>query len=87
MLFTLCEDDFEVYSQTVKLILSERMEINNAYINTLLNTVITLPEKYMLTSAQIQKYGIIDLEKEKTAQHLQQLYHHEIYLPSNREID
>ena len=54
-----------MYSQTAKLILSERMEINNAYINTLLNTAITLPEKYMLTKAQIDKYGIIDLPKEK----------------------
>ena len=76
LLFTLCEDDFQIYSQTAKKILAERMEINNAFINTLLNTVITLPEKYMLTRHQITKYGIIDLEKENAAQNLQQLYHH-----------
>jgi hypothetical protein len=87
LLFTLCEDDYALYRGTAQRVLTSRLEINNNYINTLLNTVITLPEKYMLTRAQIERFGVIDLAQETQAHRLQQLYYMEIYLPSTRELN
>ena len=76
-----------MYQKLSKEILTNKLEINNSYINTLLNTVITLPEKIMLTEEQIKIYGIIDLEKELQQKNLQKLYNFNIYLPSNAELN
>ena len=85
LLFTMSEDDFKLYDQTVRQVLSNRLEINNNFINTLLNTVITLPEKYMLTKHQIDTFGLIDFEGQKGQ--LQKLYHLDIYLPSTKDLN
>lgn len=87
MLFTLCEDDLTLYQQTTKFALTERIEINHSYINTLLNSVVTLPEKYMFTKEIAEKFKIVDLEKEVSLGNMQKLNNHQIYLPSTNDFN
>ena len=87
ILFSLCEEDVNFYNEIVKEILTAKLEINSSYINLLLNTVITLPEKYMITKQQVDKYGFIDLEKEEKEGALQKLCNAEIYMPSSRKLN
>lgn len=87
LLFNICEDNYKVYVETTEFVLKERIEINHNYITNLLNSVITLPEKYMLTSNNIQQYGIIDLEAELAQNNLQRLNGLPIYITSTREFN
>jgi hypothetical protein len=46
----------------MRFILIEKIEVNHNYITTLINSVVTLPEKYLLTDYIIDKYSIVDLK-------------------------
>lgn len=49
LLFAILEDSYEQFEKTTRYILEERLDINNNYINVLINTIISLPEKYIIT--------------------------------------
>ena len=68
----------------MEFILNNKIEMNHTYITTLINSVVTLPEKYMLTDHIVDKYGIVDLKKEEEEHRVQKLYHQNIYVSSTR---
>lgn len=76
-----------LYTGTAEFILRERVEINHSYVNTLLNSIITLPEKYMLTQAQVDAFCIVDLQRELQDGRLQKLDGQDIYLPSTEDFN
>jgi hypothetical protein len=43
LLLALSEDNYSKFTDTAEFVLSERVEINHTYINTIINSVIALP--------------------------------------------
>jgi hypothetical protein len=60
LLFILQEDDYEKLSAVAASVLELQGELNHSFVHLLINSIITLPEKYLLTQAAIDRYAFID---------------------------
>lgn len=81
MLFELWEDDFDTCTQLLEWILKERLELQNSYVQLLSASLITLPEKYLISEEANHKYRVIDVEKERQAGKIQ-TYMETVHMPS-----
>jgi hypothetical protein len=81
LLFTIYEDNYEKFYEITQFILNEKLEINNNYINILINTIIALPEKFIISEKMIEKFGIMDADKEISEKRVQK-YKKDLYLLS-----
>jgi len=64
LLLSLSEENYTKYTETAEFILSEKVEISHSFINTIIGSIISLPEKYMITAEQAQLFGILDVARE-----------------------
>lgn len=56
-------NDFKAHINVLKVLLENRIELENSIVNKIINSILTHPEKFPLDKQLALKYKFIDFEK------------------------